>query len=222
MDKLIQQHSEELLLQPESGMGFQIVRARWSRIMMMDNEFIEGVCFNAELFVQDKELVKILKSFNYEKLLEGIETKTEFMRDFKVLTSSEIRKNSLINEMMGAKQLIEIFNGIPRKEEIFKRFSAYKKDRRVTPDKGLFPGTYATTKNDSTMVPSGLSAVARYALPNCWPAKYVFTIKPSQGTKIKCGTVTPAFNQAGGGVEVCFDDGTECDTVERAKDLPER
>lgn len=221
MIKLIQQHSEELLSQPESGMGFQIVRARWIP-SMMNNKVIEGVCFNAELFVQDYELVKIPKSLNYEILIEGIENKTEFMQNFTVLSSSAIRKNNLLNEMIGAKHFTEMLDRSSKKDEVFKRFSAYKNDNRVTPNRGLYSGTYTTTEKDSTVVPSGLSAVGRYALPNFWPAKYVFDITPSQDTKIKCGTVRPAFNQAGGGVEILFVDGTGPSTVSNPDEISER
>lgn len=222
MKKLLRKHSEELLSQPESGMGFQIIRARWSPNLMFEKNIIEGICFNAELFVEDHKLEKIQKSFTYEELLEEVDSSTEFLQNFKVLSSSEIKENNLINDMMRTKQLTEMLDRRSGEKEIFKRFSAYNNDRRVTSTLSLSPGTYATTNNDSSMVPSGLSAVGRYALPNIWPARYVFRISPSQGTLIKCGTVRPAFNQSGGGVEVLFVNGTTSNTVSNLDPISER
>ena len=60
--------------------------------------------------------------------------------------------------------------------------------------------------NDASHVPSGLAAVGRYALPNPTPATYRFVLLPPEGTRIRCGAVTPKFNQAGGGVEVLIKD----------------
>ena len=46
--------------------------------------------------------------------------------------------------------------------EIFKRFSAYANDKRVTAGKGLTPGTFATTKEDADAnIKTGTDAVAR-------------------------------------------------------------
>lgn len=90
-------------------------------------------------------------------------------------------------------------------DEVFKRFSAYANDRRVTVGKGLTPGTFATTKEDADAnIRTGADAVARYALPNSKPATNVFTIAPPKDTELKRGTAQPANNQPGGGVEVTF------------------
>lgn len=98
-------------------------------------------------------------------------------------------------------------------DELFKRFSAYENDRRVTADKGLLPDSYATTEEDAKNVKTGKDAVARYALPNPEPASYVFTIRPKKDTDIKRGTVEPANGQPGGGAEVIFTSGTTANTV---------
>ena len=98
--------------------------------------------------------------------------------------------------------------------EIFKRFSAYANDRRVTAGKGLTPGTFATTKEDADAnIKTGTDAVARYALPNSKPASNVFTITPPKDTELKRGTAQPANNQPGGGVEVIFVNGSPDGTV---------
>lgn len=89
--------------------------------------------------------------------------------------------------------------------EVFKRFSAFANDRRVTSAWGLVAGTFATTREDAdAYVKTGMEAVACYALPEDKPASSVFTIRPAQDTDLQRGTVAPANNQPGGGVEVIF------------------
>ena len=107
--------------------------------------------------------------------------------------------------------------------EIFKRFSAYPNDKRITPGKGLTPGTFATTKEDADAhIKTGADAVARYALPNSKPASNVFTISPATDTELKRGTAQPANNQPGGGVEVIFVNGLPNGTVTGPVTIPEK
>ena len=107
--------------------------------------------------------------------------------------------------------------------EIFKRFSAYANDNRVTSGMGLTPGTFATTKEDADAnVKTGSDAVARYALPSSKPASNVFTITPAQDTEVKRGTTQPANNQPGGGVEVIFVNGLPDGTVTGPVTIPDK
>jgi len=108
-----------------------------------------------------------------------------------------------------------------KENEVFKRFSAYEKDNRVTSDGRLLPGTYATTEEDAKNVRTGKEAVARYALPNPKPASEVWTIKPWKDTLIQYGIVQPANGQPGGGVEVLFRDGTHLGTVTGPEKIPD-
>src|SRR4051794_38139808 len=89
--------------------------------------------------------------------------------------------------------------------EVFKRHCAYANDRRVTDKKGLTPGTFATTKEDTdAFVKTGTDAVKRYALENKKPASNVFMIDPPEKTSLQRGIVAPAYGEPGGGVEVIF------------------
>lgn len=107
--------------------------------------------------------------------------------------------------------------------EVFKRFSAYANDKRVTSGKGLTPNTFATTKEDADAnIRTGADAVARYALPNSKPANNVFTINPAKDTELKRGTAQPANNQLGGGVEVIFVNGLPDGTVTGPATIPEK
>lgn len=107
--------------------------------------------------------------------------------------------------------------------EIFKRFSAYANDRRITPGRGLFPGTFATTKEDADAnIKTGTDAVSRYALPNTKPATNVFTISPPSDVDLKRGTAQPANGQPGGGAEVIFVNGLKDGTVTGPTTIPEK
>jgi hypothetical protein len=107
--------------------------------------------------------------------------------------------------------------------EEFKRFSPYANDRRVTVGMGLVAGTFATTREDADAhIKTGMDAVARYALPSDKPASNVFTINPAADTDLQRGTVAPANNQPGGGVEVIFVNGTPDGTVTGPKQIPDK
>jgi hypothetical protein len=90
----------------------------------------------------------------------------------------------------------------------FHRFSAFHPDRRVNPATGSFlPGTYAAPQSEVPFVPTGFTAVGRFALPNTLPASHHYEIDAPVGTVVDFGTVAPAFGQAGGGVEAYFQNG---------------
>ena len=102
------------------------------------------------------------------------------------------------------------FEATVHKLQRFRRFSAFSNDRRIRPDSTLRSGTYVTSVNDADHVNTGLSAVARYALPIHAPAIFRFdvTIRPEKPVTLVCGTVKPAYDQSGGGIEFrILDDG---------------
>ena len=106
--------------------------------------------------------------------------------------------------------------------ELFIRYTAFQIDFRIDTDGSVLPGTYVTTQTDSPHVPSGLAAVARYALPNPMPAQHRFVLSPPTRTAIHCGTSTPQFGQSGGGVEVRFDKPLPAGTASGPQLIPER
>lgn len=113
-----------------------------------------------------------------------------------------------LSELNGSSLEVETHGSYPstsRPDELFVRYSAFANDRRVNPDGSVQAGTYATTETDAKHVPSGLSATARYALPNPSPAVHRFLMSPPDATPIRCGSAAPNFGQAGGGVEILFD-----------------
>jgi hypothetical protein len=84
----------------------------------------------------------------------------------------------------------------------FFRFTSTPTDPRYTSGQ-LSRGTYLSTQNDATFVNTGFGAVGRFALPMPIPASYRHDYTFPVGTVLSVGTVSPAFGQSGGGVEVC-------------------
>lgn len=213
-----------LLNSPEYGMGYQRIRATLS-----NGRDQTGYVFNAELFVpdEDRTLQKLTEShIIFAKALSQADRAYPDIRSFEVIprymtkslsSGYEITKNILKESKGAANGPVELTANF----EVFKRFTAYQNDRRVTVVGGLLPGSYATTEEDARNVHTGRQAVARYALPNPEPAIYRFTIKPPKDTKIQRGTVQPANNQPGGGAEVIFADGTTDRTVTGPDTIPE-
>jgi hypothetical protein len=64
-------------------------------------------------------------------------------------------------------------------------------------------GTFAAPYSEAPFVPTGFAAVARYALPQPFPACWRWELQP-QPTTIRCGAAIPQHWQSGGGVEVQF------------------
>lgn len=100
---------------------------------------------------------------------------------------------------------VELFYDMPGGEpELFFRYTANSSDPRIMKNGRIKAGTYATTYNDSRMIPSGLAAVGRYALPVSASAEFMFPVMSD--APYRMGTALPHFGQAGGGVEVFFKD----------------
>ena len=210
MIKLTERFIESLVHQPESGMGYQIVKAEYNRGP------IKGVAYNAELIVFDHENRRIITFEQYQELVKIASTDTSLIKSISVIPPQPTLMRSVYQiseEKPFGKPATEGEIEETKKNEIFKRFTSYRNDRRITARGGLIRGTYATTEEDARNVNTGKEAVEIYALPNPNPAKYRFTIEPEEDTNIQKGKVQPAFGHKGGGVEVIFVDGTTDNTV---------
>lgn len=215
MLKLNDSETRTLLNQPETGMGYQLVEAT-----LRDNKTERGIAYNAELLFLGTETQNYLRTLSYPQVLKLAQSSGSEIKSLRVLTPREAA-TSLSAGMRDAYGAVKK-KAAPAKDaptektkadEVFKRFSAYENDRRVTADGGLLPGSYATTEEDAKNVRTGKDAVARYALANPEPASYRFTIKPKKDTDIQRGTVEPANGQPGGGAEVIFPKGTDAKTA---------
>ncbi len=222
MLKLSYHDRDALLKQPESGMGYQIVEATTK-----EDKKKRGIVYNAELLLFEEEPRQVMLTSNFNSLLERAESSLFGVKEIRVVsrpaTLSAFGSLRETGPAYGTKSngAAEAPVDHTKAGEVFKRFSAYENDHRITANGGLLPGSYATTEEDAKNVKTGKEAVARYALPNPKPAVYVFTVKPPKGTEVQRGTVQPANSQPGGGVEVIFTSGSPEKTVTGPDKIPE-
>nr|BDD46569.1 hypothetical protein 4 [bacterium] len=200
---------ERLLTKPESGMGYQIIRYRSGPI----------VIFNATVAIPLEEL----REQPFDEETYAVISGNPDMESVKGDTLDIEDDILIIDLLLGTNLQTDTF-GLSFSESVVKppesiissripyayyRYSPYHIDKRVNPSTGDYlPGTYATTQSDMHFVPSGFAAVGRYALPNPASAKYIFPIVTYDKPDLM-GTVAPNFGQAGGGVEVLFQNGAK-------------
>ena len=109
---------------------------------------------------------------------------------------------------------------LSKKDEEFRRFSAFADDFRILADGSVLPGSYVTTEFDAAKVKTGKEAVERYALPNPDPATHRFYLRPPAPIPVRRGTVQPANGHQGGGDEVIFDNGAPAKTRYKQDVIP--
>lgn len=187
--RLSKEQRGELLAQPEFGMGYQLAK--------------EGdlVFLNAEVALS-AEIVKPTTIGDHLPWLKRFAHEADDAARAELLCELEQYSASLAVLEHGS------YPSTTRPNEIFFRYSAFRRDRRINSTNGsVLPGTYVTTESDSTLVPSGLAAVGRYALPNPLPALYAYRLNPPPATQVRCGNSAPALGKVGGGVEILFSAG---------------
>ena len=194
--RLEDHHRDELLQQPEHGMGYQIRKEERQKFVFLNAEVAFRLPSNSEEWI---ELMSKVYQF--------------------VRSANAGRRDLMLDEMDPYTGSTDVsrhgsFPSKTHRNEIFFRFTAFAYDWRINhSDNSVISGTYATTESDASLVPSGLAAVGRYALPNRVPASYKYELRPHEDTSIYCGNSAPAFGQAGGGVEILFDAGCGSSTA---------
>ncbi len=188
--------------QPETGMGFQVIRVGGARFVVLANlivvraespeEFQQGLLSLAEAAAGEIEEVR-LDSFRLGGTLETIESRLQSLPQYG--QPPLFPKTALVVERKSAEP------------QAFVRYSARRRDPRVDPKTGSYkPGTYAVPWSEIPLVPSGFAAVGRYALPNPFAARRLYPIITSSTPQL-IGAAAPNYGQAGGGVEVLFPQG---------------
>lgn len=202
---------------PEYGMGYQI-----GNVLLNTGRTEHGVILNGTYFVPTAELAgfSALSQLIEEVSMASRSGQSSLRIEGATLDSrpaSSLRRVKRIysfsaaNEKQATAKDSEVTFTL--RHEIFKRFSPYVDDFRVTVKRGLVANTYATTADDAANVKTGMEAIARYALESKKSANKVFTIAPPEKTRLQRGIVEPAYGEPGGGVEVIFVDGTPDNTV---------
>jgi hypothetical protein len=212
--KLNLEKQNELKYLPETGMGYQIIEARFYG----EYERREFVVLNEELIVENNNLRKdyfkeiFTKGFN----LAIRNALYKDLRDIKLKTDSDTfsvyeRGN---NKSTGAKNN-PLINADGK--TYYVRLSAYEDDKRIdVKNNCLLPGSYTTTKRDyEKCVTDNDAPVERYALPNDEVIEWAFHILPERKDQYRFGIVEPEFGKRGGGEECYFENGTSFDTFKK-------
>ena len=210
--RLAQGTVDNLLLQSETGMGFQRVTAGNDQFVVLNATW--ALCADESWHVMQDEVDCVFGHIGHADENGELERKDCWSNWFGHIEDLEL--NEFVVDAGGS------YATATSPKERFCRVSAFRPDLRIAANGSLLAGSYATTLNDSQLITSGLGAVGRYALPSPAPAVYLYEIRPPQQTHILCGTVHPNFGQAGGGVEVRFPHGTPPGTVSYKRLLPDR
>jgi hypothetical protein len=207
--KLAKEEADTLAEYPETGMGFQLMEVPISGLgskifLVLNSQYLIPAPNKNEMMAHLQQIAS--KGVEALDKLENVE-KASIAGKSKLIASRldpEFRISPEAKTLLNEQPLLSVIKS-PIVAMYF-RFSPYPNDRRVRRDGSFTKGTYATTYNDIRMIPSGFSAVARYALPNPLPAIYIYPIVTATAP-VHIGAVVPNFGQAGGGVEVCFPGG---------------
>lgn len=209
-----------LLSLPESGMGYQLITARFAseyksrKLLVLNSEvIIEHDNFEWLYFSKIvREGWNETKATAKEQPLQGIEltSKSEY---FNIVaeedtTSKKGTKDNPVQSANGGMAYI--------------RLSAYYEDKRIDRlNKCLRPGSYTTTIEDYlTCTINRYDPIDRYAIPNDDPIKWVFNIVPKIGDTFHQGIVQPDFGKKGGGVECYFEKGTSFGSFTSEAEFP--
>ena len=210
--KLSALQENDLLNQPETGMGYQIIEASKAgsytreKFLVLNSEVViemDGYEDDNVRKVINEGIFSIKANANYITLNAiSVLNKNQFLNivsEYK----SENERGAIENPVVNA-------NG----EEIFVRLSAFDNDRRIDKiNKCLRPGSFTTTMEDYLKCKAtNDDPVERYALPNNDKIKFAFHIQPKKTDTLQKGTVQPANAKRGGGKEAYFANGTAAGT----------
>jgi hypothetical protein len=206
--KLSTTQENDLLRQPETGMGYQVIEASKAGSYTREKFLV----LNSEVIIEmDRD-----ESDNVRKVInEGIfsiKSRANYiiLNSISVLNEKQFRnifsESRSENERGAIENPVENANG----EETFVRLSAFDDDKRVDKvNKCLRPGSYTTTMDDYLKCKgTNDDPVERYALPSNDKIQFAFHIQPKKTDTLQRGTVQPANEKRGGGKEAYFDKGT--------------
>jgi hypothetical protein len=206
--KLSKSQEIDLLNQPETGMGYQIVEANKAGTYNREKFLI----LNSEVVIEMNgyEDGNIRKVMNEGILSIKASANLISLNSINVLNESQFRNQA--NDSKNKSEKGAIDNPVESADgnEMFVRLSAFNNDRRIDKEnKCLRPGSFTTTEDDYFVCKYiNDDPVERYALPNNDEIKFAFYIQPIKSDTLQRGRVQPANGKRGGGKEAYFEKGT--------------
>lgn len=210
--KLSTSQEIELLNQPETGMGYQVVEAGKPGNYTREKFLV----LNSEIVIEMNgyEADNVRKVIN--EGIYSIKASASYITLNAIAVLNEKQIRNTVNESKNENERGAIDNPVVNAngEEIFVRLSAFDNDRRIDKiNKCLLTGSYTTTMEDYfTCKTTNDDPVERYALPNNDEIKFAFHIQPKKTDSLQRGTVQPANEKPGGGKEAYFTKGTAAGT----------
>ena len=210
--KLSTAQETDLLNQPETGMGYQVVEASKVGNYLQEKYLVLNSEIVIEINASTHENVR--KVINQGIVAFKASASTITFHAIHVLNEKQFRNS--VSEPNTENQKGATDNPVKNAtgDEVFIRLSAFDNDRRVDKvKKCLRPGAFTTTMDDYLNCKSTSDdPVERYALPNNDEIKFAFHIQPLKSDTLQQGIVQPANNKRGGGKEVYFANGTAAAT----------
>lgn len=210
--KLTTEQENDLLKQPETGMGYQVVEARK-----------EGNYIREKFLVLNSQVAVEMNAYTSDNVRqvvnEGIyafKAKANLITLNAMSVLNEIEFRHVVNETKEEHEKGAIDNPIEKANgiEFFVRLSAFEDDKRIDKKNGcLRPGSFTTTTDDYLKCKAiNDDPIERYALPSNDKIKYAFHIQPLTSDTLQRGKIQPVNGKRGGGKEVYFENGTAAGT----------
>jgi hypothetical protein len=213
--KLTTTQESELLNQPETGMGYQVVEASKKGYYSREKFLV----LNSEVVIE----MNASTSDNVRKVInEGIfafKASASIIELSSMTVLNEKQFRNIVSESKSENEKGAIENPVvsANGDKVFIRLSAFDNDRRIDKVKMcLREGSYTTTMEDYLKCKAtNADPVERYALPNNDKIQFAFHIQPLKLDTLQRGTVQPANGKQGGGKEAYFAKGTSLGTFKK-------
>lgn len=205
----------ELLNQPETGMGYQVVEASKQGYYTREKFLI----LNSEIVIEMGTSLPYYVSRVIKEGILSIKASANFIALNSLTVLNEKQFRNVLNESKSESEKGAIDNAVIKANgnEIFVRLSAFDDDKRIDKvNNSLRPGSFTTTMEDYLQCKSSYDdPVERYALPSSEKIQFAFHIQPIASDTLQRGTVQPANEKNGGGKEVYFANGTAKGTFKK-------
>src|SRR5258708_34479017 len=168
---------DALLELPETGMGFQLVEALAggvNRPFLVFNSERAIDLTEIQLESSDDPAAILRNGLRNVELLMTSSVQTIFsapqQHSFRLLSSRILSPTPFTSSVASSAPKVALPSSLVKHVSLpapraFHRFSAFNPDRRVDPTTGSFlPGTYAAPESEVPFVPTGFTAVGRFAL----------------------------------------------------------
>ncbi|NOZ46227.1 MAG: hypothetical protein GXO79_05530 [Chlorobi bacterium] len=195
----------KMLEMPESGIGYQLIKARKNDEKQIKN----FVVFNAEILIDHDEKLKIYSNTligNGYEILTKVLSIVE-LKDIQILYEGQIINQPITSNLFNN----SVRTGYSETADIYIRPGIYINDNRIDMyNKMLLPGSFVTTVESYTNCHIMRNdPVELFTLPVQQDYIKVIYVKQNKTNIHINGSFNNDFNRAGGGDKICFKTSSE-------------